>query len=390
MSNAQAKPREILLRGVTWDHTRGLLPMIATSQRFHELFPHIDIAWTKRSLQEFADRPMDELVREFDLLVIDHPWVGAACAGGALVDLAGNLPAAFLNDASAHSVGKSYPSYEYDGGLWAIAIDAAAPVSCSRPDLLEKHGLSTPENWEDLIELGRKGLVCCPSIPLDVYCNFLNLCASAGAELFPDETQVVDRSSGREALEKLRELAAVVPASFLAINPIRACEVMTATDDFAYCPFIYGYSNYARPGYARKILTFGATVAVRSGIAPSTMLGGTGLAISAQSENRQTAIEYLKFVADPATQRGIYFQSGGQPGHRSAWIDPDVNRAASGYFSATLPSLDAAFVRPRYAGYVHFQDRAGLPIHSFLCDRSSSSSAVLDQLNLLYRESIAR
>jgi multiple sugar transport system substrate-binding protein len=389
MSNSQARPREVLLRGVTWDHTRGLLPMVATSQRFHELFPHIDIAWTKRSLQEFADKPMDELVREFDLLVIDHPWVGSASAGGVLVNLAGNLPAVFLNDTSAHSAGKSYPSYEYLGGLWAIPIDAAAPVSCFRPDLLEKHGAATPENWKDMIALGRKGLVCCSSIPLDVYCNFLNLCASAGVGLFPDETEVVDRSAGIEALERLRELAAVVPAAFFAINPIGACELMTATDDYAYCPFIYGYSNYARPGYARKVLAFSTTVVVESGVTPSTMLGGTGLAVSAVSENRHTAIEYLKFVANPATQRGIYFQSGGQPAHRSAWLDPDVNRAASGYFSATLPSLDAAFVRPRYAGYVHFQDRAGLPIHSFLRN-GGSTGAVLDQLNALYRESIAK
>jgi len=388
MSNSRVRPREILLRGVTWDHTRGLLPMVATSQRFHERFPHIDIAWTKRSLQEFADKPMDELVGEFDLLVIDHPWVGSASASGALVNLAGNLPAAFLNDASANSVGKSYPSYEYLGGLWAIPIDAAAPVSCFRPDLLAKHGESAPENWRDLIALGSKGLVCCPSIPLDTYCNFVNLCASAGVALFPNETEVVDRSAGIEALERLRELAAVVPERFFAINPIRACEVMTVTDEFAYCPFIYGYSNYARPGYAQKSLAFGTTVVVESGVTPSTMLGGTGLAVSAVSKNRHTAIEYLKFVADPATQRGIYFQSGGQPAHRSAWLDPDVNRAATGYFSATLASLDAAFVRPRYAGYIHFQDRAGLPIHSFL-RKGGSTGAVLDQLNALYRESIA-
>lgn len=388
MSSSPARPREVRLRGVTWDHTRGLLPMVATSQRFHELFPHIDIAWTKRSLQEFADKPMDELVREFDLLVIDHPWVGSAAAGGVLVDLAGSLPAQFLRDTSAHSVGKSYPSYEYVGGLWAIPIDAAAPVSCFRRDLLEKHGESTPENWDDLIALGRKGLVCCPSIPLDVYCNFLNLCASAGVGLFLDETEVVERSAGIAALERLRELAAFVPARFFAINPIRACEVMTATDDFAYCPFIYGYSNYARPGYARKVLAFSTTVVVESDVTPSTMLGGTGLAVSALSENRHTAIEYLKFVADPATQSGIYFQSGGQPAHRSAWLDPDVNRAASGYFAATLPSLDAAFVRPRYAGYIHFQDRAGLPIHGFL-RKGGNSGEVLDQLNALYRESIA-
>ena len=48
----------------------------------------------------------------------------------------GNLPATFLNDASAHSVGKSYPSYEYGRGLWAIAIDNPLLADANNEDHL--------------------------------------------------------------------------------------------------------------------------------------------------------------------------------------------------------------------------------------------------------------
>ena len=64
------------LKGITWNHTRGLLPMVATAQRFTELNPGIEISWEKRSLQEFADASIEDLAKRFDLMVIDHPWTG--------------------------------------------------------------------------------------------------------------------------------------------------------------------------------------------------------------------------------------------------------------------------------------------------------------------------
>ena len=59
-----------ILKGITWDHTRGLLPMVATAQRFSELNPDIEISWEKRSLQDFADSSIESLAKRFDLLVI--------------------------------------------------------------------------------------------------------------------------------------------------------------------------------------------------------------------------------------------------------------------------------------------------------------------------------
>jgi multiple sugar transport system substrate-binding protein len=378
--------QRVTLRGITWDHSRGFLPMVATAQRFHERHPDVDIAWSKRSLQEFADRPLKELAEQFDLLVIDHPWVGLVAQHRILLNLAELIPPAFLSDQESNSVGKSHASYQFDEGQWALAIDAAAPVSAFRQDLLERAGLGCPRSWSDVIELGRKGLLGCPSIPLDVYGNFLNLCASAGEELFASPHEVVSRDGGIAALERLKELASVVPDRFSSINPIRCCEAMSESDEIAYCPFTYGYNNYSRPGYARKVVEFGPVVSIAPPVTPSSMLGGTGLAISANCKNVDTAIEYLVFVAAPETQCGLYFQSGGQPGHRSAWLDPRVNAASSNHFQKTLSTLDQAFVRPRYAGYLDFQDRAGVPIHHFLREGGRPAD-VLETLNRLYRES---
>jgi hypothetical protein len=44
----------INLKGITWNHSRGLLPMVATAQRFSELYPNVNITWEKRSLQQFG------------------------------------------------------------------------------------------------------------------------------------------------------------------------------------------------------------------------------------------------------------------------------------------------------------------------------------------------
>ena len=51
----------IELKGMTWDHSRGYDPMIATSLEFSKnYFNKVSIKWEKRSLQAFADRPVHE------------------------------------------------------------------------------------------------------------------------------------------------------------------------------------------------------------------------------------------------------------------------------------------------------------------------------------------
>jgi len=169
----------------------------------------------------------------------------------------------------------------------------------------------------------------------------------------------------------------------LELDPIQILDTMSQSDEVAYAPFVFGYCNYARPGFAPHLVRFANIPSTRPEPAGS-VLGGVGLAISSHSEHRKAAIDYALFVASGECQKGLYFESGGQPGHRAAWIDPEVNERSSRFFEGTLRTLDLAYLRPRHAGYPVFQERAGEFIHSFLRNGGSSRETI-ENLDLLYK-----
>lgn len=375
------------LRGITWNHTRGLLPLLATAQRFEELHAGVEIVWQKRSLQAFADFPIQQLAERFDLIIIDHPFVGYAAAHPTLLPIDTCLPTAFLADQAANSVGVSHQSYAFGGHHWALAVDAATPVSAYRPDLLERYDAQVPVAWDDLLALARRGLVALPAIPIDSLMNMYMLCLALGGELFATPEQVVPHDIGVAALDHLRELVGLCDPACLTRNPIATYEALVGGDDLVYCPFAYGYANYARDDYVATPLRFGGLVRF-AGKALRSTLGGTGLAIAQRCKNVDLALEYAQFVASASCQRGMYVASGGQPGHRQGWLDDENNRLTHGYFRDTLPTLDDAYLRPRYAGYIPFQDHAGPVVHRYLRD-GGDARAILGELDALYRESLA-
>ncbi|TDX01368.1 extracellular solute-binding protein [Dinghuibacter silviterrae] len=377
----------LLLKGITWSHSRGVTPLLAAAQRFSELFPDVSVTWTQRSLQEFADKPLEALTEQYDLLVIDHPWVGRAAATGCVLPLDTLLPAAFLEDQARHSTGDSHPSYRYDGHQWALALDAATPVASYRQDLLDRHQVSVPGTWNEVLALARRGKVAVPAIPIDILMNFYMFCIAHGALPFQCKDEVVDRVTGLVALETMQELYGLLDKKMFQLNPIGVAEVMTRTDDFWYCPFAYGYSNYTRRGYARTRLTYADLVALRGNRLRST-IGGTGLAISTRCIHMEEALAFAQWVTSGECQSTFYLQHGGQPAHRSAWVDAEANRLCNDYFRVVLPAMERGYTRPRYDGYLFFQDHGGDPLREALMGKRRPASA-LDELNEVYRRSLA-
>nr|WP_154281083.1 extracellular solute-binding protein [Pedobacter petrophilus] len=360
--------------------------MVATAQRFSELHANVHITWEKRSLQQFADFSIQELAERFDLLVIDHPWAGFAAKTKSILPLDFYLSDEYLKDQKENSVGQSYESYTYDGHLWALPIDAATPVAASRPDLLADKELQLPKSFEDLLVLADKGLVAFAGIPIDVLMNFYTLCCSLGEDPCQNDGEVISEATGTKALEMYRELASKIDPANFNRNPIQVYEAMTLTDNIAYCPFAYGYSNYARTGYARKVLHFHDMISIDGKTNLRSTLGGTGLAISSKCEEPDMAAKYVEFVGSPACQSALFFESGGQPGHLSAWQNEEVNRQSKNYFSNTLPALERAFLRPRYHGSMFFQDHAGDVVRNYLMN-GDDEKQVLTALNELYQKS---
>lgn len=378
----------ITLRGVAWNHTRGFTSMVATAQRFEELHPGLSIQWEKRSLQAFADASLARLAAEYDLIVMDHPHTALAATQGLVFPFNDWLPPEFLADQAANSVGASHASYTFAGQQWTLATDAATPIATWRPDLIARHELELPQTWEALLELARRGFVTVSAFPIDVLMHSYMFCATLGQEPFRTPEGVAPDAILCQALEEIRRLVILCEPACLDRNPIRTYEYMAHTDEAraAYCPFAYGYSNYARPRYARHVLKAGGLVAFGGRPLRST-LGGAGLAVSARSRQPRAAMDFAGFAAAPEVQRGVYFQAGGQPGHRSAWTDDAVNAATDNYFRDTLPTLDAALVRPAFPGYMEFQDNATPVAHGVVSGQIPAAAAARE-INRLYRAAL--
>jgi len=96
------------------------------------------------------------------------------------------------------------------------------------------------------------------------------------------------------------------------------------------------------------------------------MLGGTGVAVSSASAHREESAVYARWLVSQSHQRSTYFREGGQPASLAAWKDPEVNAASDDFFTGTLRTLESAYVRPRFDGFVRFFEAAGIEINRCL------------------------
>jgi multiple sugar transport system substrate-binding protein len=372
----------ITLRGMTWDHPRGYDPMVTTSAVYTERHRDIRIIWEKRPLQAFADRPIETMADTYDLMVIDHPHIGEAARKGLLINLGEGSHAGQVAEIGDHSIGQSHVSYAIEGGHWALAIDAAAPVASWRPDRID----APPETWQEVVDLADAGKVIWPLKPVDSLMSFFTLARNLGIEV-GNGGRLIDTSAGEEVLGLIGDMVKRLPERCLSINPIETYEWLAGDDGFAYCPLGYGYTNYARPGFRDRTLRF-ADIAVLGDQGPAgSCLGGAGLAISALTDHQDIALDYALWVAGAECQKGLFFNAGGQPGHRAAWDDARCNDACSDFFRDTLATHENAWVRPRHAGYLDFQDEGGTLVNSHL-KGEIDRQATVRQLNEVYALSL--
>lgn len=358
------------MRGLTWDHPRGINPLRAASAVW-AWENGSEIAWEARSLTAFGDSAISSIAKDFDLLIIDHPHVGTAAEADCLLPLEGSLDPAVLSRLSGEGAGPSHVSYRYGGRQWALAVDAAVQVSSRRSDLI---GNSVPDAWLEVPAFARElrthGLdMAVPLVPGDCICCFLTLTASFGAPLAAGQAFPTD-TAGR-VLEFLHELVSVAHPLSLTWNPIAMYDAMSSSDEVAYCPLAFGYSNYSRNGFRPHKITYSDLPTPRHGL-----LGGAGIAVSRWATHPHEAARFAAWLCSSEVQRTLYCSADGQPGNRLAWMDSACNALTDDFFTATLDTLDTAYVRPRSPGYVSWQVIAGNHIHDLLSGHITLASCL--------------
>lgn len=369
------------MRGMTWDHPRGVDPLLAASREWKRLTGKA-IVWDRRSLQDFETYPVEELARQYDFIVIDHPHVGQVADAGCLVALDQLCDADTLADIAAGSVGLSYPSYYWKGHQWALPIDAATQVQAWAPARLA----APLQSWEDILVLAEAGTLALPLRAPHSLMTLFSLCGLDGVPLNVDGPHLFPAQAAK-AYDRLLQLTDRLDPAAYHQDPIAVLEAMGNADStIAAAPFIYGYVSYALDGFRPTRIAFHDLPVTGAAGPAGSALGGTGLAVSSHSQHQADAAAFATWVASGPVQSSLYAPSGGQPGHADAWEDADINRQTADFYRATRATLDAAWLRPRHTGYMAFQQQGSDRLNQALRSRESADS-IIAALNRIFAAS---
>ena len=350
--------------------------------------PDVQIVWDRRSLYEFGEGQLEDVLRRYDLIIFDHPFVGDVAAAGLMVPFDAYLSEAEGRRFEADSVGASWRSYQALGRQWALPIDAAAQVAAYRPDLFAAYAERLPTSHDELFDLARRvrrdgKWIGLPLIPTDAMCLVLSFAMGRGDAIGADGA-FLPRESVERIVGELREFAALAHPRSREWNPIRCYDHIVTHDDVVYVPYAFGYVNYA----SRReppLLAFGD---IPNSPPLGSLLGGAGIGVSAFSANPAAAAAYALFLCSEEYQRGDYVAHGGQPGSRAAWTDAAANRQTRGFFQNTLATLTQSYLRPTHPGFVDFfRDSTHRVVAAI--DGEMKPAALSDWLDRRYQQSLS-
>jgi multiple sugar transport system substrate-binding protein len=372
---------KIRLKGMTWDHRRAIDPLLAAQQIFAERYPEIEITWHSRPLSGFEFTPVDVLAGSYDLIILDHPFMGRVAQSRCLLPLGSSLTL----DGDDY-VGPSLATYRMAGEVWSVPVDAACQVAVSRPDLMARIGADTPQDWQQLLALGRTARRHDLSLAIGLkgvhsLMTFFTLMANLGTPCATDpEAPLFDAGAAREALGLMRALIDFCPPQALDWNSIALHDQMMARADLVFCPAVYCYATYAEADHPHPLRfhDFPGPMGPRG-----STIGGTGLGVSAHCAYPEAALAYAQFAAGLETQL-LFAQHHGQPARRAAWEDAGINDRFGGCYRNTRATMDQCWIRPRYDGYLAFQEAGGDLIEAHLRG-GIGEAALLDRLQHLHR-----
>ena len=369
----------IELRGITWSHPRGLDPLLEVSARSGEAGPLFvagsSLRWDAQTLAGFESRPIAELADIYDLIVLDHPGLGAAVEQGLLVPLDELVDTRQLGSWRDQCVGRAFDAYSYAENQWALPIDAATQVSARRASSIG----SPLTTWNDALSAATSKAVILPTLAPHTFLTFLGIAAAVDPVFEPSLHSLVPRQIGHTALSILSSLIRMMPPEHHLLDPIMILDRMKQDDTIDASPLLYGYVTYSGDD-----LVFDDAPRHRVDAAPGSVLGGTGLAISSRSKSPQAALAHLKVIGGSPAQTSVIPQSNGQPADRKAWNDPHVNEARNGFYNRTLFTQLTAWRRPRYSGWIACQEEASHLIYRGIAN-GEPHDEILDSVDDLYR-----
>lgn len=376
----------IRLSVLNWNNRRATAPVAAAIAAYHRDHPDVEIEQVIRPLSDFEHQGIEEVAKIHDIVIFDHPFCGTIAASECFLRLDDKLPAMTTASASSFYIGPSLETYRFAGNVWGLPIDGATQHALVRNDLMAKLNAKLPQTFADVLQVGRQardqGLylgtpVETPHALLSIFAYMANL--GKPVEASNEKLLAIPEGGFTQAYDAVRAVLDLSPPESLRWSSIDIHEQMVARDDIVYAPLVYGYATYGEPDNVNR-LGFAAFAGIAVPYDAGTAIGGTAMGISRHSVQQDAALAFASYMASDVVQANLVAEHHGQPGGHCGWTDADMDAHYNGFFSSVISTVEGAWIRPRYEGYVEFQRLGGEAIARSL---TSGEDALIARRRLL-------
>ncbi|WP_431799583.1 ABC transporter substrate-binding protein [Microbacterium kunmingense] len=326
--------------------------------------PDEQVEWIELPLD--ADQQRQQMVQNaqiesdaYTVLNLDVVWTSEFAANRWITALPeDNLPVDEMIPATVDAA-------TYADTLFAAPYYTDGALLYSRSDLLQAAGVEAPETWEELqaacdavLALPEAAGMSCYAGQLDrnegLTVNFSEAVASAGGSLFTADGQPdVDTPEALTALEWLADGYAdgTIPRDAITFQEEQGREAFQSGSlvFLRNWPYIYNALNAADGSSSVSGKFSVSPIPGLDGPGVST-LGGRNLAISSCAENKETALEFIRFFVSEEQERARLDLSSRAPVYSALFEDAAVTERLP-YLPTLLTAVETGQPRPKVVQY---------------------------------------
>jgi len=325
---------------------------------------HADQKVTLVELSDSADEQRAAMIKNaeskgasnYDVLSVDVVWTAEFAANGYLAQLPTTLDTSGYLKAAVDAA-------TYFNKLYAFPATSDGALLYYRKDLLDAAGLKVPTTWADMKTACAKIKTTNPTI--DCYggqfqkyegltCNFAEMVNSAGgAFLAADGTPTVNTDKAvagvQWAVDAFKD--GTIPKAALTWKEE---ESRTAFQNgnlvfLRNWPYVYTLAQKT-DGSSKVVDKFGvAPIPGLNGPGVST-LGGHNMGVSKYSQNKGTALAFLKWYNSAENQKANLLANSSAPTWTALYTDADLTSKFA-YLTVLKASIDGAQSRPKAVKY---------------------------------------
>jgi multiple sugar transport system substrate-binding protein len=315
---------------------------------------HPDEKVTFKEQTDEADQQHDDLVRnldaqnpDYDVMSVDVVWTAEFAAKGYLQPLDGDL--------SINTEGLLKPTVDsgtYNGTLYTAPESSDGGMLYYRSDLVK----TPPKTWSEMMDMcsiAKKNNMDCYAGQFQKYegltVNASEAINGAGGSIVGEDgkTPTVDSPEAAKGLSQLADAYADgnIPKQGITYTEEEG-RIAFESGKLLFLrnwPYVYGLAATEDSSKVKGKFDV-APLPGADGVGAST-LGGHNMGISAYSDNKATAIDFVNWMLEPEQQKFTLTQGSLAPAIESLYSDPELVKKYP-YLPTLLTSIQNAVPRP--------------------------------------------